>query len=75
MVAVHHGKYGHNWLPFQKTGQNSFTSPVAGLAWWGQAVVSRDLAEQVTLWDEWQDTVKEVHFVLIGLLACVAGAL
>lgn len=75
LVVVHHREYGHDWSLLQKTGQNGFTLLVACLAWWGQAVASRDSAEQVTLWDEWWDAVEEVHFVLIGLLAYVASAL
>ncbi|PBK59708.1 hypothetical protein ARMSODRAFT_898953 [Armillaria solidipes] len=61
---AYRGGIGGDWECLRKSGQNGFVSPLACLAWWGQAV-----RNDAVLRGGWNDALEDVHHVLINLLA------
>ncbi|KAK0488276.1 hypothetical protein EDD18DRAFT_1110253 [Armillaria luteobubalina] len=53
-----------DWEGLVKHGQNGYVSPIACLAWWGQAVGDGD----VELHRNWELALEECHHVLLNLL-------
>ncbi|KAK0439645.1 hypothetical protein EV421DRAFT_1713175 [Armillaria borealis] len=64
LTSDHQPGLGGDWSSLVKRGQNGFMSPVACLAWWGEAV-----GDETELRMEWEGALEECHHVLLNLLA------